>query len=148
MSEPTDATVMIPAPKSRRLLALAIDLGILLLVSMPIINALINGNTDNIVIYAMNSAPAWLGIIGFNLFILDSSGQTVGKRLMKLKIVTTDGHKPHFSRLLFIRHLPFLLLALIPYIGPLALLAVVVSTLRKDGQSFADRLAGTRVICT
>ena len=137
----------IPAPKGKRLLALAIDLGMLMLVSIPVINALLNGHTDRIMIYAMNSAPAWLGIIGVNLFILDSSGQTIGKRLMKLKIIDHQGEKPAFTRLLFIRHIPFLLLALIPYLGPVVLLIVVASTLSKDQASLADRLAGTRVVC-
>ncbi|MES9938786.1 MAG: RDD family protein, partial [Sedimenticola sp.] len=93
-----------------------------------------------------NSFPAWLLIVGGNLFILDSSGQTLGKRAMKLKIVANNGAKAPFSRLLFLRYLPLLALLLIPYAGPLILIALVISIFREDRRGIHDRLSGTSVV--
>jgi len=146
MSTQPDANRTTPAPRGRRLLAQAIDLGILLLVSLPLVKALTHGDMERLAAYAMNSAPAWLGIIGFNLFILDSCGQTIGKRLMKIRIVATDGARVGLSKLLFIRYLPFAALASLPYLGPVVILLVILSGLRKDGRGIHDYLADTQVV--
>ncbi|MES9961600.1 MAG: RDD family protein [Sedimenticola sp.] len=135
-----------PAPLKKRLAAMAIDLGVLSIILIPLVLTLTRGESESLWPYVMNSFPAWLLIVGGNLFILDSSGQTLGKRVMKLKIVADSGAKAAFSRLLFLRYLPFLALLLIPYAGALILIALVISIFREDRRGIHDRLSGTRVV--
>lgn len=134
------------APPIKRVAATAIDLGILSLILTPLLLALSEGNVESLWPYVMNSFPAWLLVIGGNLFILDSSGQTIGKRIMKLSIVSLDGSRTPFTRLVFLRYLPFILALLIPYLGPLALIALAVSIFRKNQLGFHDQLARTCVV--
>ncbi|MES9873692.1 MAG: RDD family protein [Candidatus Sedimenticola sp. 6PFRAG7] len=132
----------------KRLAATAIDLGILTVILIPLLIAISQGGMESPWPYILNALPAWLLVAGGNLYILDSSGQTFGKRLMKIRIVALDGSRAPFFKLLFIRYLPFALTLSIPYIGPLVMAALAVTVFRNGQQGFHDRLAGTYVIRT
>jgi uncharacterized RDD family membrane protein YckC len=92
---------------------------------------------------------AGLGFIVFTivqgLFLL--SGQTIGKRLLGLRMVDVQSGEPApIGRLLGMRYLPLSLASLIPIVGPFLGLVDALFIFRGDRRCFHDHLASTRVI--
>lgn len=94
---------------------------------------------------------AVLGVIAFlllNSVLLVSSGQTVGKRLLGIRIATGAGTTPGFGHLLVFRYLPFWIVGAIPMVGPLFSLVDSLFIFSDDQRCLHDRLAGTVVLRT
>ena len=91
-------------------------------------------------------------LIGFGVLVLvqgyplAKSGQTWGKKLLKLKIVDLKGAKPDLLRLLGYRYGSTQLITLIPMIGTLYALVDVLFIFRDDRRCLHDLIAGTRVV--
>ena len=79
-------------------------------------------------------------------YLLYTNGQTVGKKVLKIKIVGLDGRKLPLPRLVGLRYLPISLVTFIPYIGQFLPLADVLFIFRNDRRCVHDLIAGTRVI--
>jgi uncharacterized RDD family membrane protein YckC len=71
---------------------------------------------------------------------LMTNGQSIGKRIMKLKIVKTDGSSPNF--LAYLIRWIFRLIDVVPF-GSIATLTII---LNNKGQRLGDIAAGTAVI--
>lgn len=70
------------------------------------------------------------------------SGQSVGKKVMGIRVVHTDGRSISFVDSSF-RNVPFL----IPYVFPLALVVEAVALLKSpERKRLGDRVASTRVV--
>ena len=70
--------------------------------------------------------------------------QTVGRLCMKIKVVTKDGSKPSFARLLLREVVGYLLL--FEVIGTFDLLLVTFVLVNVEGRSLTDFIGGTEVI--
>ena len=79
-------------------------------------------------------------------YLLHTQGQTIGKKLLKIKIVSLDDKLLGIGQLYFVRYLTFSLIAQIPYIGGLIGIVNVLFIFGKDRRCLHDRLAGTKVI--
>ena len=77
---------------------------------------------------------------------LNASGQTWGKKLLKIKIVDLDGAKPPLGRLLGLRYLPVQAVGVIPFLGGLIQIVNVLLIFRNDRRCGHDLIAGTRVV--
>jgi uncharacterized RDD family membrane protein YckC len=44
-----------------------------------------------------------LGVMGYQLYLLSASGQTIGKRMLGIQVVRNDGSRASFGRLLLLR---------------------------------------------
>ncbi|OQY57171.1 MAG: hypothetical protein DRR08_18065 [Candidatus Parabeggiatoa sp. nov. 2] len=53
----------------------------------------------------------WLAIPVINCILLYQNGQTIGKRLLSIKIVRTDGSRAGLLRIIFLRFLPIVILS-------------------------------------
>lgn len=90
--------------------------------------------------------------IGFIVFAvvqampLNASGQTWGKKVLKIKIVDLQGDKPPLGRLLGLRYLPVQAVGLVPFIGWLVQIVNVLLIFRNDRRCGHDLIAGTRVV--
>lgn len=92
------------------------------------------------------------GLVGFIIFIvlhgylLATRGQTIGKLLLKVRIVRSDGSRASLLRILGLRFLPTTVISLIPLIG--GLYAVVDSLLifRESRRCLHDNIADTIVV--
>jgi uncharacterized RDD family membrane protein YckC len=85
--------------------------------------------------------------LAFNGYLLAKNGQTIGKLLMRIRIVNyADGSKMPFSKLLLLRILPVQLVALIPVAGGFAALADALMIFRSDYRCLHDHIAGTLVV--
>ncbi len=79
-------------------------------------------------------------------YLLHTQGQTIGKKLLKIRIVSLDDKLLGIGQLYFVRYLTFSLIAQIPIIGALISMVNVLFIFGQDRRCLHDRLAGTKVI--
>jgi uncharacterized RDD family membrane protein YckC len=79
-------------------------------------------------------------------FLLLNYGQTIGKRLMGIAIVTLDNQKPAFLPLILQRYLTQWALGMIPQLGLFLRVVDVTAIFREDKRCFHDLIAKTKVI--
>ncbi len=73
-------------------------------------------------------------------------GQTVGKRVMGIAIVTLDNQKPAFFPLIAQRYMSQWLMGMVPVVGPLLRLVDILLIFRADKRCLHDHIARTKVI--
>ena len=79
-------------------------------------------------------------------YLLHTQGQTIGKKLLKIRIVSLDDELLGIGQLYFVRYLTFSLIAQIPIIGAFISMVNVLFIFGQDRRCLHDRLAGTKVI--
>lgn len=79
-------------------------------------------------------------------YLLHTQGQTIGKKLLKIRIVSLDDELLGIGQLYFVRYLTFSLIAQIPLVGALIGIVNVLFIFGQDRRCLHDRLAGTKVI--
>ncbi|RYY02571.1 MAG: RDD family protein [Gammaproteobacteria bacterium] len=80
---------------------------------------------------------------GFSLF---QSGQTIGKRIVGIAIVTLDNQKPAFLPLIFNRYLTQWVIGLVPGFGFLLRVADILAIFWTNKRCVHDLIAKTKVI--
>ena len=81
-----------------------------------------------------------------NMVLLHRYGQTMAKRLFKIKIVRGDGSRCSLLRIIFARALPMVLLEAIPLVGYIISLLDPLLIFRDDYRCLHDHIADTLVI--
>lgn len=137
------------AGRSDRLWAAIIDR--LLLLPVPIAaTILLPGmrNTGSMMPFTILALIlALLGVILFQYWLLTTAGQTVGKRMMGIKIVRVkDLQNGGFVVNVLLRSLAMILVNLIPVVGTVAGLGDPLLIFRDDRRCLHDHIAGTCVI--
>jgi uncharacterized RDD family membrane protein YckC len=85
--------------------------------------------------------------LAFNGYLLAKHGQTIGKRLVRTRIVSIkDDSILPFGRVVGLRYLPLWIIGQVPLLGPLISLIDSLFIFRKDRRCLHDHLAGTRVV--
>jgi uncharacterized RDD family membrane protein YckC len=79
-------------------------------------------------------------------YLLATRGQTVGKYLLNMQIVSDYGRLVPFWRLIALRYVPLWLVSAIPGIGAIMSLADALAIFRESRKCFHDDIAGTKVI--
>jgi uncharacterized RDD family membrane protein YckC len=77
---------------------------------------------------------------------LYQSGQTLGKRLMGIAIVTLDNQKPAFFHLIAQRYLTQWIIGMVPNLGIVLRLVDILLIFRRDKRCIHDIIAKTKVI--
>lgn len=142
------------ASRGKRLAAAVVDVFIffplVLLIAQPL--GLIN-ISDPAKMQGFNlDQTMQLFIIGQVLFLLvqgyllHTQGQTIGKKLLKIRIVSLDDELLGIGQLYFVRYLTFSLIAQIPIIRAFISMVNVLFIFGQDRRCLHDRLAGTKVI--
>jgi len=124
-----------------RMLAFIVDTIIIVLYTFAMFLFLIYLNFDSgdsWAIYMVMSLPAFLYYVILETFM---NGKTVGKSLMKIRVVKLDGSKPSFSSY-FIRWI----LRIVDVSLSTGGVAVLTILIRGNGQRVGDMAAGTTVI--
>ncbi|MEO8385282.1 MAG: RDD family protein [Betaproteobacteria bacterium] len=80
-----------------------------------------------------------------NGYLLAKNGQTVGKKLMSIKIVRTDGSKATIQRIVGMRLLPVWVVSAIPFAGAIVTLVDVLFIFRESRKCLHDNIADTIV---
>jgi uncharacterized RDD family membrane protein YckC len=81
-----------------------------------------------------------------NGYLLAKSGQTIGKKMLGIKIVRSDGSLPALGHLLFRRWLPVVAVQMIPYVGGLLALVDACAIFRDSRKCLHDQIADTIVV--
>jgi uncharacterized RDD family membrane protein YckC len=91
-------------------------------------------------------AIAILMFVVVHAYFLVKNGQTIGKKIVGIKIVDLDNQVPPLSVLLGRRYLPVLLLPLISVVGALLWLVDVLLIFKVNRRCIHDLIANTKVI--
>jgi uncharacterized RDD family membrane protein YckC len=92
------------------------------------------------------------GAVGVVLFIvlqgylLATRGQTIGKALLKMRIVRSDGSPASFGRLFGLRYVPTMIMTMIPFVGGLYGLIDSLLIFRESRRCLHDNIADTIVV--
>lgn len=140
------------ASRESRFIGALVDVSLASILSIPIIIYL--GIWDNIDSYIPPSIQQlilsyiWgsLLFLILNGYLLYKKGQTIGKIVVKTKIVTINGDLPNFARLIFLRYFGFGMVTYIPFVGGFISLINVFFIFRSDRRCLHDILANTKVI--
>ena len=142
---------LLQASRGARLGAVLIDTFLLMLITIPLAN--FDGTFEQI---AQGLEPSlWQQVqsmlVGMVAFVLINGawlkryGQTVGKRICKVRIVDVQGQVPELVGLTK-RYLSVWLVSAIPLLGGLLCIINYLFIFRADRRCLHDHLAGTRVV--
>lgn len=87
-----------------------------------------------------------LGLLVVNIMLLHKDGQTIGKKLMKIKIVQVDGSRAGLGRTFGLRMIVNGLLSAIPFVGSIYGLVDLLFIFGEERRCVHDYIAGTIVI--
>ncbi|MEP6504406.1 MAG: RDD family protein [Betaproteobacteria bacterium] len=87
-----------------------------------------------------------VGIFVYTGVLVYRYGQTIGKRMMGIRVVRTDGSRVAFGRFIFLRWLPIALLGMIPLVGYIVTLVDVLLIFRDNRLCVHDNIADTKVV--
>ena len=92
------------------------------------------------------------GLIGISAFaalhgyLLATRGQTIGKVIMRTRIVNEAGNLLPFNDLFLKRYLIIMVISMIPYVGSLIVIVNALCVFRGNRKCLHDDFAGTKVI--
>ena len=92
------------------------------------------------------------GVVGLVLFVvlhgylLATRGQTIGKMLLKVRIVRSDGSRASLLRIVGLRFVPTTVISLIPIIGGVYALVDCLLIFRDSRRCLHDNIADTIVV--
>jgi uncharacterized RDD family membrane protein YckC len=95
---------------------------------------------------AMFQVVGWLVFLILHSYLLLKRRQTLGKVIVKTRIVDLTGKIPNFGKLLILRYLILGLVYHIPIIGGLSSFVNGLCIFGKERRCLHDYIAGTRVI--
>jgi len=87
-----------------------------------------------------------LAVLAIDLVLLSRNGQTIGKKLLGIKVVRVDGSPVTLFRVFFLRYVCNTLLTLIPLFGSLYSLVDCLMIFGETRRTLHDRIADTIVI--
>lgn len=158
------------AERGSRLLAATLDELILLAVSLPMIigampamvalvGGAVGGEADVESLDTMSVLRAMVGGPGTTITVLAliawciitawlvaTNGQSIGKRLVGIKVVRTDGSRASFARIFLLRNVVNGLPNLLPYVGWLYQLIDPLLIYQESRQCLHDKIADTIVV--
>ena len=151
---------MVKAPLLRRLLAWLVDaiiIGVVIVVVLlctsltAIFNLIKEGTSLNITLYSLIELIQ-VGLVIEILFILyyisfpvRNHGQTIGKKMLKIRVVKDDGTDVDFSTLFMRQAIAEQLLGALTF-GSTFVVNALVALFRKDKKSISDVFANTKVV--
>jgi len=90
---------------------------------------------------------AFLALLGIQIYLLTTRGQTIGKKLLGIKIVNFhDESNPGFVKAFLLRAFVNGIIASIPMIGAVYSIVDICFIFREDRRCIHDLLAGTKVV--
>jgi uncharacterized RDD family membrane protein YckC len=155
------------AERGARLLAVTVDELILLAISLPMVFGAISplvtrvssGAADLESLDTMTVLRSMVGGPGTTITVLAliawciitawlvaANGQSIGKRLVGIKVVRTDGSRASFARIFLLRNVVNGLPNLLPYVGWLYQLIDPLLIYQESRQCLHDKIADTIVV--
>ncbi len=147
--EDVNTQVLHLATRGSRLGAYLLDLisfallGIVAAVLLPSFSKT-GGNVEGVGIALIGLAA--IAVTAVHIVFLHKYGQTIGKRLLGIKVVQTDGTRCELWRFFFLRALPVGILNNIPFIGIFVGLADTLMIFGQEQRCLHDLIANTIVV--
>lgn len=85
-------------------------------------------------------------LAGVTAWLVHRNGQSIGKKLVGIKVVRSDSSRATLGRIFLVRNLPFMVVGFIPYLGMFVSLVDALLVFRASRQCLHDQVAGTIVI--
>lgn len=85
-------------------------------------------------------------LMGINIYLLAKYGQTIGKRILNVRIARPSGEKANFWRIVLLRYFVAGLPGAIPMVGWIYSIADPLFIFRKDRRCIHDMIAKTVVV--
>ncbi len=126
VSDPSvDDRVIEPASRSLRLGGWAVDAVIGFAITLPLLIGagfgLLNPETFDFNalfgIAGLITALAWLAWVAITIVLVHRNGQTIGKKLVGIKVVRSDGSRASLGRIFWLRNVVNMLPSFIPFVG-------------------------------
>ncbi len=92
------------------------------------------------------TAVAWLGLVIYQAYLVSTTGQSLGKRWTKIKIVKMDGSPVNFVSGVFLRSWLMGIIQQIPVVNIISGLLDPLLIFREDRRCLHDHIAGTKVV--
>jgi uncharacterized RDD family membrane protein YckC len=92
------------------------------------------------------SGVAWIGLVIFQAYLIATTGQSIAKKLFKIKIVKIDDTPVNFVSGVLVRNWLMMVLQQIPVVNMILPLADALFIFRQDRRCIHDLIAGTKVI--
>jgi uncharacterized RDD family membrane protein YckC len=137
------------AGRGARLGAAILDTLFVIIAMIPMFFMMANqqgGGDEQVMIGVAVMMIGLLILLAINIYFLHQNGQSIGKRILGIKIVRTDGDRAGVARIIFLRAFVIGLLGNIPIIGPIISLADPLFIFRDDRRCLHDLIADTKVI--
>ena len=96
--------------------------------------------------FILNVAAAYIIFLGVNCYFLNKTGQTIGKKVMRIYIADLNGRKAQLAPILGMRMALMFLLTMIPFVGWIIGLANICFIFKEDRRMLHDLLASTVVL--
>lgn len=92
-------------------------------------------------------ALAWIALLAVQIYLLTTCGQTIGKKLLEIRIVCFDNEaNPGFVKAFLLRDFVNGLICAVPFLGLVYKLVDICFIFRDDRRCLHDLLAGTKVV--
>jgi uncharacterized RDD family membrane protein YckC len=108
--------------------------------TMTVLRSMVGGPGTTITVLAL---IAWCVITAW---LVAANGQSIGKRLVGIKVVRTDGSRASFARICLLRNVVNGLPNLLPYVGWLYQLIDPLMIYQESRQCLHDKIADTMVV--
>ncbi|HEY8102418.1 MAG TPA: RDD family protein [Burkholderiaceae bacterium] len=99
--------------------------------------------------FALTLGLTAMGFVFFLLvhgYFLKRDGQTVGKKIVGIRITDLDNGIPQFSKIILLRYLPISCVSLIPAVGQILAMIDPLFIFRSDHRCVHDLIAKTKVV--
>jgi uncharacterized RDD family membrane protein YckC len=135
------------AERLTRLWAALIDALVQSVIALPLVYVLGGFSENPSLLDTMRDVVIGMAVfLALNGALLARHGQTIGKRLLKIRIVRSQGAQADLSHLLVRRYLPIWLVSVIPVVGALLVIVNVLFIFRESRKCLHDDIADTIVI--
>jgi len=134
------------AGRGRRLGAHLLDSLLVFLALLPALPAMLEQDDSISTAGLIFMGVAVLVMLGLQLKYLYENGQSIGKRIVGIRIVRLDGSRCSLGRILFMRNLVIMVIAYIPVVGNLVNFADPLFIFREDRRCLHDLIADTKVV--
>ena len=95
---------------------------------------------------AVNAFVGFVIFLVLHGYLLATRGQTIGKALLKARIVRSDGSPASLVRIVGLRYLPTMAITMIPVVGGLYALVDSLLIFRESRRCLHDNIADTIVV--
>jgi len=149
-----DGELHFPAERMDRLLARLVDLLLVLACMLPWATLLILLDVFTLEDLGENALAslvisfAALPLAVYQWTRIVRTGQTIGKKLLRIRIVKLDGSKVGFGHGVALREWITQLISVVPCVGPLVNFVGIMMIFGDERRCLHDRIAGTKVVKT